>query len=58
MFIETILVMNLGAHLWAQWISVPLLKEFPTIDLFFRSINISPLRGFFDASFRRKPFIF
>ena len=56
MFIETILVSESGSPFMGAMKSVPLLKEFPTIDLFFRSINISPLRGFVEESFRRKFF--
>ena len=47
MFIETILFTESGSPFMGAMKSVPLLKEFPIIDLFFRSINISPLRGFF-----------
>ncbi len=52
MFIEIILFTESGSPFMGAMKSVPLLKEFPTIDLFFGSINISPLRGFFDESFR------
>ena len=56
MFIETILFTESGSPFMGAMKSVPLLKEFPTLDLFFRSINISPLRGFFDEPYRRKSF--
>ncbi|PYS55343.1 MAG: hypothetical protein DMF76_26080, partial [Acidobacteria bacterium] len=48
MFIEKVPGRHLGSPFMGERCSVALLKELPDLNSVWCSINISPLRGFFD----------